>query len=80
MSLNPKHLPFLIGLVLALGIYIGDKVSVNSSNTFTRTNTSKQKLNRLIDYLEYEYVDPGEATNACVFGFPSRHGSIAISA
>ena len=58
MSLNPKHLPFLIGLVLALGIYIGDKVSVNSSNTFTRTNTSKQKLNRLIDYLEYEYVDP----------------------
>ncbi len=58
MSLNPKHLPFLIGVVLALGIYIGDKVSVNSSNTFTRTNTSKQKLNRLIDYLEYEYVDP----------------------
>lgn len=58
MSLNPKNLPFLIGVVLALGIYIGDKVSVNSSSSYTRTNTSKQKLNRLIDYLEYEYVDP----------------------
>ena len=59
MSLNPKNLPFFIAVVLALGIYIGDKVSNNASNPFvSMNNIRKQKLNRLIDYLEYEYVDP----------------------
>ena len=59
MSLNRKHLPFFIAVLLGIGIYIGSKLSTNTSNHFANSkNVSKQKFSRLIDYLEYEYVDP----------------------
>jgi len=59
MFLNRKHLPFFIAVLLAMGILIGSKLSINTSNNFANSkNISKQKLSRLIDYLEYEYVDP----------------------
>lgn len=51
-------LPALIGAVLALGIFIGGKLHFNdSSEKLFTTNSKKDKLNRLIDYIEYEYVD-----------------------
>ena len=59
MSLNQKHLPFFIAVLLAVGIYIGTKLNPNSTNSYASAKSiSKQKLNRLLDYLEYEYVDP----------------------
>jgi len=59
MSLNQKHLPFFIAVLLGIGIYMGSKLNTNSSSYFASTkNSSKQKLNKLIDYIEYEYVDP----------------------
>jgi carboxyl-terminal processing protease len=59
MSLNQKHLPFFIAVLLGIGIYIGTKLNTNTSSGYASTNNiSKQKINRLIDYLEYEYVDP----------------------
>ncbi len=59
MSLNQKHLPFFIAVLLAVGIYIGSKLNIQTTSRYSSTkNISKQKLNRLIDYLEYEYVDP----------------------
>ena len=69
MSLNQKHLPFFIAVLLGIGIYIGSKLSTNTTSRYTSTkNISKQKLNRLIDYLEYEYVDPVN-TDSIVEGF-----------
>ena len=69
MFLNRKHLPFFIAVLLGIGIYIGSKLSPNRSNYFTNSkNISKQKLSRLIDYLEYEYVDPVD-TDSIVEGF-----------
>ena len=69
MSLNQKHLPFFVAVLLAIGIYIGSKLSTNIPSPFASTkNISKQKLNRLIDYLEYEYVDPVD-TDSIVEGF-----------
>ena len=43
---------------LALGIFVGGKLHFNDSpeRLFT-TNSKKDKLNRLIDYIDYEYVD-----------------------
>ena len=43
---------------LALGIFVGGKLHFNDSpeKLFT-TNSKKDKLNRLIDYIDYEYVD-----------------------
>ncbi len=56
-----KHsylLPTIIALALAIGIFVGGKLHFNDSpeKLFT-TNSKKDKLNRLIDYIDYEYVD-----------------------
>ena len=69
MSLNQKHLPFFSAILLAVGIFVGTKLNSNSIPSYTSSkNISKQKLNRLIDYLEYEYVDPVD-TDSIVEGF-----------
>ena len=56
-----KHsyiLPTIIAAALALGVFVGGKLHFNDSpeKLFT-TNSKKDKLNRLIDYIDYEYVD-----------------------
>ena len=50
--------PTIIAMALALGIFVGGKLHFNDSpeKLFT-TNSKKDKLNRLIDYIDYEYVD-----------------------
>jgi len=50
--------PTLLALAVAVGIFIGGKLHFNDSpeNLFS-TNSKKDKLNRLIDYIDYEYVD-----------------------
>lgn len=51
-------LPTLLAAALALGIFVGGKLHFNDTpeRLFT-TNSKKDKLNRLIDYIDYEYVD-----------------------
>lgn len=50
--------PTIIAAALALGVFLGGKLNFNDSpeKLFT-TNSKKDKLNRLIDYIDYEYVD-----------------------
>ncbi|MCE2613777.1 S41 family peptidase [Flavobacteriaceae bacterium D16] len=50
--------PSVLALALAIGIFIGGKLHFNDTpeKLFT-TNSKKDKLNRLIDYIDYEYVD-----------------------
>ncbi|WP_276389172.1 S41 family peptidase [Eudoraea chungangensis] len=50
--------PTVIALALSVGILVGGKLHFNDSpeKLFT-TNSKKDKLNRLIDYIDYEYVD-----------------------
>jgi len=59
MTVNKKYIPLLLGLGIALGIFLGSKLNFGQSDTalFTPTNTKKEKLNKLIDYIDYEYVD-----------------------
>lgn len=47
-----------MAFALALGIFVGGKLHFNDTpeRLFT-TNSKKDKLNRLIDYIDYEYVD-----------------------
>ncbi len=59
--MNKKYtylLPLIIAMALALGVLVGGKLNFNDSpeKLFT-TNSKKDKLNRLIDYIDYEYVD-----------------------
>ena len=51
-------IPAIFALVLAAGIFIGGKLHFTDTpeRLFT-TNSKKDKLNLLIDYIDYEYVD-----------------------
>lgn len=49
----------ILGVAIAAGIFIGGKLSFSggsSDRVFTK-NSKKEKLNRLIDYIDYDYVD-----------------------
>jgi len=50
--------PTILAAALALGVFLGGKFNFNDTpeKLFT-TNSKKDKLNRLIDYIDYEYVD-----------------------
>ncbi|SHI84548.1 carboxyl-terminal processing protease [Mesonia phycicola] len=55
---SKKYLPLIIGAACAIGVFIGSALdfSDSSEGLFT-ANAKKEKLNRLIDYIDYEYVD-----------------------
>ncbi len=51
-------LPLWIGFAIAAGVFIGSKLNFNdTTEKIFATNSKKDKLNRLIDYIDYEYVD-----------------------
>lgn len=53
-----KYLPLYIGLALAIGVLLGSKLNFSdTTEKIFATNSKKDKLNRLIDYIDYEYVD-----------------------
>ncbi|WP_179348875.1 S41 family peptidase [Winogradskyella pacifica] len=58
MATKNKYIPLIIGVAIAAGVIIGGKLNFSdtSDNLFT-TNSKKDKLNRLIDYIDYEYVE-----------------------
>ena len=50
--------PTLLALAVAIGVFIGGKLHFNDTpEKLFSTNSKKDKLNRLIDYIDYEYVD-----------------------
>ena len=55
---NRFLMPLIIASAIAIGFFIGGKLSFNDSpERLFSTNSKKDKLNRLIDYIDYEYVD-----------------------
>ncbi|PIA79164.1 peptidase S41 [Gaetbulibacter sp. 4G1] len=58
MSYKKKYLPLVLGVAIAAGIFIGGKLNFSDSpDRLFSTNSKKDKLNRLIDYIDYDYVD-----------------------
>jgi carboxyl-terminal processing protease len=58
MATKNKYIPFIIGLAIGAGVLIGGKLNfTDTSDNLFSTNSKKDKLNRLIDYIDYEYVD-----------------------
>jgi len=52
------YLPLIIGVALAAGVWVGGKLGfTDTSDRLFTSNSKKDKLNRLIDYIDYEYVD-----------------------
>lgn len=58
MKYQKIYLPLIIGTALAIGVYMGGKLKfADTSDRLFTSNSKKDKLNRLIDYIDYEYVD-----------------------
>ncbi len=58
MKINKIYIPLLLSLAIAGGIFIGAKLNFkDTTQKIFATNSKKDKLNRLIDYIDYEYVD-----------------------
>ena len=57
MKLSNTYLPISIGLAIAFGIILGVFLNFDSSERIFASNSKKDKLNRLIDYIDYEYVE-----------------------
>jgi len=56
--MNKKYWPLLLGAAIAAGIFIGGKLDFNdTSDRLFTSNSKKDKLNRLIDYIDHEYVE-----------------------
>lgn len=53
-----KYLPLLLGLACAFGVILGAKLDFTDySSNLLSSNQKKEKLTKLIDFIEYEYVD-----------------------
>ncbi|MBQ0735012.1 S41 family peptidase [Aquimarina celericrescens] len=58
MGYSKKYLPLFLGLAVGAGVFLGSKLNFsNPSAKLFSSNAKKEKLNRLIDYIDYEYVD-----------------------
>ncbi|WP_299382584.1 S41 family peptidase [uncultured Lacinutrix sp.] len=58
MKLKRKYLPLLLGAAIAVGIFIGGSLDFNDkSDSLFTSNSKKDKLNRLIDYIDHDYVE-----------------------
>ena len=58
MKSSKTYIPLIIGVALALGVFVGGKLNFSdTSDRVFASNSKKDKLNRLIDYIDYEYVE-----------------------
>ena len=58
MGFQKKYIPLITGVAVAAGVFIGGKLNfTDTSDRLFTSNSKKDKLNRLIDYIDYEYVD-----------------------
>jgi carboxyl-terminal processing protease len=52
-----KYIPLLFFSALAVGFFLGGRLFVSSDNTTVGSQPHKNKLNKLIDFIDREYVD-----------------------
>ena len=57
MKPNQKYFPILFFSTLALGILLGAKLNFPSQGNESSSDNHKNKLNKLIDFIDNEYVD-----------------------
>jgi len=55
MKINTKYFPILLAGALAFGILLGGWLNFPSQNHFLIKNNSKNKLNKLLDFIDNEY-------------------------
>ena len=55
--MNSKYFPILFFAALAFGVVLGGWLNFQQQNYFLVKNNSKNKLNKLLDFIDSEYVD-----------------------
>lgn len=51
------YLPLIIGIAIAVGIFIGSTFNFKNKSVLFSSNTHEAKIKRLINYIRYDYVD-----------------------
>tara|TARA_R110001583_G_scaffold82057_1_gene218164 strand:- start:334 stop:1959 length:1626 start_codon:yes stop_codon:yes gene_type:complete len=57
MTKGKANLPIFIGLAVAIGIFIGSSFNFKNKSVLFSSNTNEVKIKRLINYIQYDYVD-----------------------
>lgn len=57
MNKNKVYLPILFGIAIAAGIFLGTKLNYQDKGVLFSENQKEAKIKRLINYIEYDYVD-----------------------
>ena len=57
MKPNQKYFPIIFFSTLAFGILLGAKLNFPSQGNVSSSDNHKNKLNKLIDFIDNEYVD-----------------------
>ncbi|MEZ0128502.1 S41 family peptidase [Flavobacterium sp. LBUM151] len=57
MKINSTYLPIVIGATFALGTIVGSVMNAPADDQLLAKTSSKTKLNKLIDFINNEYVD-----------------------
>ncbi|MFD0761659.1 S41 family peptidase [Lutibacter aestuarii] len=57
MAKRKAYLPLFIGIAIAVGIFIGSTFNFKNKTMLFSSNTNEAKIKRLINYIQYDYVD-----------------------
>lgn len=57
MTKRKIYLPLIIGLAIAIGIFIGSNLNFKNKTVSFSSNTNEDKIKKLINYIQYDYVD-----------------------
>ncbi|MBF01896.1 MAG: peptidase S41 [Flavobacterium sp.] len=57
MKTNKIYFPIIIAMAVAIGLLLGNYLNSFQDSDFLSKNTRKNKLNKLIDFIDREYVD-----------------------
>lgn len=58
MKANKVYIPILLALALAIGLLLGSFLNFPAERRGLISSSNKSKLNKLIDFIESEYIDP----------------------
>jgi len=51
------YLPLIIGIAIAVGIFIGSTFNFKNKSVLFSSNSNEAKIKRLINFIQYDYVD-----------------------
>jgi carboxyl-terminal processing protease len=57
MSKRKIYYPLVVGIAVAIGILIGSTLNFKNKSVIFSSNTNEAKIKRLINYIQYDYVD-----------------------